>query len=74
MAKKRKKKDEELITNCDNPEEVVANCDHLDEPVTNCDQSKELKTFFFGIARDDIAVIEIDMLNLKNYGGAPMKK
>ncbi|MBP5713360.1 MAG: ORF6N domain-containing protein [Prevotella sp.] len=32
MAKKCKKKDEE----------VVANCDHLDEPVTNCDQSKEL--------------------------------
>ena len=32
MAKKRKKKDEA----------VVANCDHLDEPVTNCDQSKEL--------------------------------
>ena len=31
MAKKRKKKDEE----------VVANCDHLDEPVAKYDQSKE---------------------------------
>ena len=34
MAKKRKKKDEE----------VIANCENLDEPVTNCDQSKELIT------------------------------
>ncbi|MBO7046440.1 MAG: ORF6N domain-containing protein [Prevotella sp.] len=32
MAKKRKKKDEE----------VIANCENLDEPVTNCDQSKKL--------------------------------
>ena len=31
MAKKRKKKDEEVIANCENLDEPVTNCDHLQE-------------------------------------------
>ena len=42
MAKKRKKKDEEVIANCENLDEPVTNCDQSKELITNCDNPEEV--------------------------------
>ena len=56
MAKKRKKKGEEVITNCDNLDEPVANCDQSKEVVANCDYPQ------FEVANCDFKNINIESL------------
>jgi hypothetical protein len=56
MAKKRKKKGEEVITNCDNLDEPVANCDQSKEVVAICDHQQ------FEVANCDFKNINIESL------------
>ena len=43
MAKKRKKKDDEPVTNCDQSKELITNCDNPQFEVANCDRKRPVE-------------------------------
>ena len=66
MAKKRKKKDDEPVTNCDQSKELITNCDNPQFEVANCDRKDINIESLIRIIRGQKVMVDFDLAML--YG------